>query len=563
VSDGGVQLSDVSDAPRSGALSSAAGSLRDVLRNRGIRRLEIAWALGIAADWAFLVVLLIVVYNAGGALATGILGAVRCAPAIFAAPFATSLLERARGDRVLSAINLIRAGAALATAVVVGLDLPVETVYVLAAVVAAAGALVRPILLALMPALARTPTELVAANVTFSTGEGIGTFVGPVVAGVLVAVTGSATASLLVAAVFATAAAAVTSIDFEHSADARTGSASGSERFRIRDAPRTLRRYRPVSVVLADFTAQTFVRGLLLTFVVVASIELLGMGDSGVGLLNGAIGLGGLVGSLGALALRGGSQLTKVFVLALAGWGSPLLLIAGWPTPALALLAFFIVGVNNALLDVSGFTLVQRGVTNEDRVAVFGVMESIFAIGLLCGSLLAPALLSFFGTRGALAFAGMLLPLLALATWRPIAIGFRRAIGREDRVTRLRRDPLFAPLPLTALDRLAERARPSSFEAGEVLMHEGEPGDDYLVIVSGVVEVTERERLVRTCGPGEGIGEIALVRRIPRTATVRAREHVDVLAVDGATFLSAIAGPAATAAADAQVAARSAASVTP
>jgi len=161
-----------------GTTSAAAAAVREVLGNRSIRRVEIAWTAGTAADWALLVVLLIVAYEAGGALAAGILGAVRVVPAIIAAPFAATLVERYRGDRMLTAINLVRAAGAAATAIVVAAGLPVEATYALAAVVAGAGSLVRPIQSALLPAFARTPRELVAANVASSTGEGIGTFLG-------------------------------------------------------------------------------------------------------------------------------------------------------------------------------------------------------------------------------------------------------------------------------------------------------------------------------------------------------------------------------------------------
>ena len=155
----------------SGHAASTAAAVRGVLRNRSIRRIEIAWTTGTAADWALLVILLVIVYDAGGAPAAGILGAVRVVPGIVAGPFATTLVERYRGDRVLTAINAVRAVAAVATAFVVATELPLELTYVLAAVVAAriAGG---PIQSALLPAFARTPAELVAANVASSTGEG-------------------------------------------------------------------------------------------------------------------------------------------------------------------------------------------------------------------------------------------------------------------------------------------------------------------------------------------------------------------------------------------------------
>jgi len=539
-------------------------ALRDVLRNPSIRRIELGWTIGTAADWAFLVVLLVFVYDAGGTLAVGILGAVRTVPAMFAAPFASTLVHRYRGDRVLTAINVVRCGGAVLTAVAIAADVPITAVYVLAALVAGAGSLVRPIQTALLPAFAQTPRELVASNVASSTGEGIGTFIGPLLAGLVVVGTGSAATSLLVAVTFAGAAAAVTGIRFEHAADARGGGDSGrATGFQLAKALRVLRRYPGPTLVAGDFVAQTFVRGLLTTLIVVSAIELLGMGDSGVGLLNAAIGLGGLAGALSALGLTGGPGLARVFTIALAGWGLPLILIGAWPTAALALVALFATGLSNAVLDVSGFTLVQRGVRNEDRVAMFGVMEGLFGLGLLAGSLVGPALVALLGARGSLAVAGAILPVLALVTWRPIASRVQQSPLLEERLALLRSNPLFAPLPLTALDRLAESAVAVSFAPGEALMREGESGDAYFVIEDGEVEVSAAGRSLGSCGPGDGVGEIALLRRVPRTATVVARTSVQAYAVDAETFLAAVSGQAAAAAAEAVASSRLARSAPP
>src|SRR6187551_310447 len=163
-----------------GAPSSALIAVGDVLHNGAIRRIEIAWTAGMAADGAFLVILLVVAYQAGGAVAAGILGAVRVVPSI----------------------NVVRALGAIVTAAIVAIGLPTELTYVLAAVVAGAGSLVRAIQTALLPAFARSPRELVAANVASSMGEGLGTFIGPLLAGILLATTGSVSASILVAGTF-------------------------------------------------------------------------------------------------------------------------------------------------------------------------------------------------------------------------------------------------------------------------------------------------------------------------------------------------------------------------
>jgi MFS family permease len=538
-------------------LSEAALSLRHVLRNRAIRRIELAWVAGTAADWAFLVALLVVAYDAGGALAVGLLGAARMVPATLTAPLAPTLVERFRGDRALALINLTRFIGALATALVLTIDLPLWITFVLAAVVAGAGALVRPIQLALLPALARSPRELVAANVTSSIGEGIGTFVGPLTAGILVATSGSVAMTVLVAASFGGAAVLLLGIRFEHAEDARGGRTPttwAQSLSRLAGAHRLIARYRPASIVAGDFVAQVFVRGLLLTLTVVAAIELLDMGDSGVGVLNAAFGLGGLLGSLGALALSGG--LVRVFALALVGWGVPLVLIGAWPIAPFAVVALFASGVSNAVLDVSGFTLIQRGVRTEDRTTFFGVMEGAFGLALLLGSLLAPLVADVLGDRGALVATGAILPILAVLTFGPLRRGYRTSTGDEARLALLRDVPLFAPLPLTALERLCEGITTVRFDGGDVLMRQGETGDRYVVIAEGEVDVFEGDRLLRRCGRGEGVGEIALMRSVPRTATVVARTPVTAYAVDAASFLDAMTGPAARAAAEALISTR-------
>jgi MFS family permease len=315
-------------------------------------------------------------------------------------------------------------------------------------------------------------------------------------------------------------------------------------------------RYRAATIVAGDFTAQVFVRGLLITLTVVTAFELLDLGESGVGALTAAFGLGGLVGSLGALSLGGSFALARVFGAALVGWGLPLALIGARPVAALALAALFLSGCSNAVLDVSGFTLVQRGVRTEDRATFFGAMEGTFALALLLGSLAAPALVGALGARGALVAAGLSLPVLAAVTARPIARDYRVATGDEGRLALLRSVPLFAPLPLTALERLCEGISPVVFRQGDLLMRQGEPGDRYLVLADGEVEVLDGDRVLRTCGPGEGVGEIALLRRVPRTATVVASTPVAAYAIDSATFLDAMAGPAARAAAEGVIAGR-------
>ncbi len=539
------------------ARSSAAVAVRDILRNRAIRRIEIAWTAGTAADWAFLVVLLVVAYDEGGTLAVGILGAVRVLPAIVAAPFATSLVGRFRGDRVLTAINVLRCGGAVATACVVAADLPMEIMFVLAGVVAGAGSLVRPIQNALLPALARTPGELVASNVASSVGEGLGTFAGPLLAGALVASTGSVEASVIVAAVFAGAAAAVTGVRFEGDTDARGGAPAATRPgAHLREIPRMLRRYPAATVIVGDFVAQVFVRGVFIALTVAVSIELLGLGEGGVGMLNAAVGLGGLVGALGSLRLAGGARLGSVFVIALAAWGVPLVVMGAWPVAAVALVGLFVTGISNAILDVSGFTLVQRGVGNEDRVTMFAVMEGLFGVGLLLGSLAAPALDALLGTRGALVVAGSGLAALR-APERPDS---QTGLGPRPHV---RGAPRAAPEQRALRPPAADRSRPvvrgddaAGVRAGRGGHAQGRAGRRLRPDRGGTPGGDRRRSHARHARAGRRRGRDRAAPRGPTDGDGHRGNDVVAYTIDAPLFLDAVAGPAAAAAAERLVASR-------
>lgn len=526
-------------------IRSVLGALRQALSNEGIRRLELSWALGVAADTGLLVVLLVVVYLRDGVVAAGILGAVRMVPAVLSGMLSGAILERSRGERVLVVIALIRAATAGLCAVVIATGTPGWPLYALAAIAAAAGAPVRPTQATLMPAVARSPAELVAANMAWSTGEGLASMVGPFVAGLLVAGGRPELGALVAAVTFLAAAVFVARLRFEQARDATGGAGAAAGGLRLLDGIRAWRR-RPVVgwSMLAVFT-QVMTRSLLAPLTVVAAIELLGMGEAGVGLLNAALGLGGLMGAVFAVSLTRTDQLIRTQAAALAYWGLPIALIGLLPFPAVALGAMVVIGVANAVFDVALFTIFQRGTANEERAPVFSVFEGIVGLGAVTGSLLAPVLLAAFAARGALAVTGAILPIVALVIYNRIGRSDRVAVVEEPTLQLLREVPAFAELPLTAFERLSGGMEPLAFEPGETLMREGDPGDRFVVIESGEVEVTADGRPMGRLGRGAGLGEIALLRRSPRTATVTALTPVTAYAIPGSCFIAAVSGPAA------------------
>ena len=543
----------MAEAPQ--ALRSAVAALRQALANDGIRRLGVSWTLGIAADTALVVVTLVTVFNRGGIVAAGLLGAVRMVPAVVAGMLAGAMLERFRGDRILVALGLLRAVSAALIAVAIATAGPtmddhqvtIVLLFVFASVSAAASAPVRPTQVTLMPAIARSPSELVAANTVWSTGEGLGAFGGPFLAGVLMAVGMHAAVAAVAAAAFLVTAVVGAGLRFEQAADASGGGRPTSGGLRLMDGMRAIRNRPVLAWSMLGTYGQVLTRGLLSALVVVAAIELLGMGQSGLGVLSAALGFGGLVGAILALSATRSERLVRTEIIALVFWGLPIALIGLLPLAEVGLAAMVVIGVANATYDVALFTIFQRVASNDDRAPVMSVLEGVIGLGAVSGSLLAPVLLLAFGTRGALVIGGAILPLLAVVMYLRIGHAERITVVNEGLVDLLRRVPAFAELPLTAVERVAVGLVPVATAAGTALMTQGEPGETFIVIASGEVEVSVDGRPIHRLGSGDGVGEIALLRRRPRTATVVAVTDVTGYSVDAATFLAAVAGPAAAA----------------
>jgi hypothetical protein len=292
---------------------------------------------------------------------------------------------------------------------------------------------------------------------------------------------------------------------------------------------------RDLGLITGLYAAQTLVAGALNVLIVVAALELLGLGDPGVGYLNAAVGVGGLAGSAVALGLVARRRLAADFAAGMVLWGLPMVLVALWVEPWFALVALGLLGVGNTLVDVAGVTLLQRSVSDAVLARVFGVLEGLTWGTIALGSILASGLVAWLGPRGAFAAVGAILPTLTVVAWPGLAAVDRRAGPAPEHVDLLRRVPIFAPLPPAALEALASALRPARFAAGEEIVRAGEPGDSFYVVTEGSVEVAGT-----ILGPADSFGEIALLSGGPRTATVRARTDVEALAVDGAAFVDAV-----------------------
>lgn len=540
-------------------LRDSGRALADVFRNPGLRRVQAAFAGSVIGDWAFMVAVSVYAYAAGGATAVGVLAVARYTAAALATPFTSTLADRLPRKHVMIGADILRAGVVGATAVVIAADGPEPLVYALLVTATVCGTPFRPAQAALLPGLARDPGELTAANATASTVESVGFFAGPALGGLLLEFADVEVVVVFNALTFLLSAALVLGVREDRAAVASQGGDESADPgaqpdgflqevaggFRLIGSDRDLR------LLVALFALQCAIAGASAVFVVSIGLALLEIGPSGVGYLDGVTGVGGLLGGLVALPLARRNRLAVDFGAGVLLWGAPLLLIAAWPSIAPAALCFALIGLGNSIVDINAFTIMQRLVPDHVMGRVFGAVESLLIGAMALGALVTPLLIHLLGVRGMLAAVG------GIAS-AGVALGLRGLRRIDERIVPpphldlLRRVPLFAPLPEATLERLAYALHEVRVAAGEMVFRSGETGDRYYVVARGEVSI-----LGRTFGPGEGFGEIALLRDVPRTATATAVTDVSLVTLERGPFVAAVTGHAASAAeADTLIAAR-------
>ncbi len=520
-------------------LGESLAAFRGVFANDNLRRAQLAFAGAVIGQYAYSIAVAVYAYQQGGATAVGVVSFVRLIVAAAVAPLTASLGDRFRRERVMLASDLVRALLVGLAAAAVFADLPALTVYVLATLTTIGGTAFRPAEAALLPTLARTPEELTAANVSSSTFDSLGSFLGPALGGVLLAVSGTGEVFVVMSVCFLWSASFVVRIRPEQASVVEPEGREGDGLRGLVEGFRAIVHEPRLRLLMGLYGAQAVVAGALGVLVVVTALDLLELGSSGVGFLESASGIGSLLGAGLALALVARKKLAADFGLGIVLWGLPLVLLGIFPNTLVALLALGVLGVGNTLVDIAAITLLQRTAPEAVASRVFGVLESTMAASVGIGSVLAPVLVGLFGARTALISTGALLPVLAALRWRQLQAIDEGAKVPQERVDALRRVPFIAPLPLRTIEGLAARLEPVELAAGQTLFERGDKGDRFYVVAAGELEV-ELDGEQRPAGPY--VGEIALLRGVPRTASVSARTAATLWALERADFLGAVTG---------------------
>jgi MFS family permease len=535
--------------------------LAAVVRSPVLRRLELAYLTFAFGEWATWFAVIVYAYGRGGAGEAGIVVFVELAPSIILAPAVAALGDRFARERVLLGTYAAQAALMAMTAIALVTQSAPLVVYGLATVVATLVALSRPIHSALMPEVVDAPDDLTAANVVSGMAESLGSLIGPLGAGVLIGLGGPAAVFTVAAVGNVVGSAAVLGVVRDRAAIRHRQAAApvGPSLERMSGDPTRASRWRATTTelvgglhaILADDRLRavvliaswaTFLVGAMDILYAVLAIELMGLDGGGVGFVGAIGGVGAILGSVTGLLLVGrerlGVSLAASAVLFGAGIATIALATGSFAAAALLVLA----GVGSGLTNVGAQTLIHRLAGDDVMSRVFGVLQGLMMGATALGALAVPLVIALVGNRATFAVAGLSLPFVLVILGRAIIRGDRLDAGRAAELRLLRGIPMLAPLSGPVLERLAAGIVRSSHPAGATVIREGDLGDRFHVVASGTLVVSVAGRETRRLGPGDGFGEIALVRDVPRTATVTAVDEVSLLDIGREPFVEALGG---------------------
>lgn len=531
----------------------------DVFRNRSLRRLNLALAGSVIGDWAQGVAFSVYAYQQGGATMVGAFAVVRYLSAAVFGPLVSVLADRFDRRRLMMISDLARFALALVGALLIFAEAPILAVFALYLLTALGGLVFRPAQSALLPSLATSPGELTAANATSLTIHSMAFFVGPAIAGVLLALTNAGWVFTFNALtflwsswmVFGIHPPAPTPDEIAEGASSASpaGEATGEAAEEVGgglfagvgDGYRTIFGSRHLRLLVLLYVAQTVVAGASAVYEVAIALDLLDLGDSGLGLLGMGLGIGGVAGGALALLMAQRGRLARDFGVGVVLWAAPLLLVSIWPSVVTALVAMAAIGLGNSIVDVNAETIIQRLTPDAVMGRVFGALDSAAVGGMALGSLLMPLLINTIGLRWGLTVIGVVVPLLVLLAMRGLTAIDRVALAPEG-LGLLRRVPMLAVLPESLLERLARTSSMVHVTTGSTVFLQGDHGDRFYVVEQGTLDVLIDGATVAHVGPGESFGELALLRDVPRAATVTAVADSVLRSIDRRHFLPAVTG---------------------
>lgn len=523
---------------------------RRVLRDSRLTRLLAGEFVSSIGDWVYLVAILVLLYErTQDAVLLGIVGAVRVAPYMLLSIPAGIAADRFDRRRILIVTDLARAALMVAMAALILVEADVLAVIAVAIGATCFSAFFGPAMGAFLPTLVRDEADLGPANTAFATLNEVTLIVGPAIGAIVVSTLDLSVAFIVNAVTFVVMAAVMWTLPSTGRTAVGTADEEGADEPGAATAPtfRWQDAVRPLSALAVMDGASSFVFGGVSILTVVIAYELLGSGEAGTGLLNTAVGVGGLVGSLvtGVLVLR--RRLGPPILLGATVLGGGVVVLGLSDSMAISMLAMALASGGALLTEVISTTLLQRIAPDEVRGRAFGVMETIDVAIFAAGSFIIPAATAAFGLEAVMIVGGVgVVIVIAVSVWL-MGDWVTQAPPEDAARSWLARVPAFAGLSPARLEAAERRAAVEAMTAGQVVITQGDEADRFYVIAAGTVEVTQVPEgggpsvVLRRMSRGEAFGEIGLLSGVPRTATVTAVTDGTLLALDREAFLGLVA----------------------
>ena len=518
---------------------------RSALDNKTLVRYTVAFLFTTLSEWAFYIAALVYAFDRGGARAAGFSSVALLLPIALAAPAAGKAAQHRRPDRIRLAAYSVQTLALGSAAIFAFAEAPVAVVVGCCAAAVGAFTFLVPASAVFLPTIVRSAGELTIANVWINSCESVSTLGGSALATALLALQGPALVlaacaalNLMSATITASRRGAVNAMPaaIPHDADSE-----GATRLVLRSIA-ALRERRGALGVLAIAGGQYVLVGSLDLIVVVLAKDELDLGESGPGLLATSIGVGAFVCALVSTFLVRRERLAPLLIGALGIIVITSLVLGLAPALATALVLLPLAGFSRSLLDLTSRMLLQRATPPHEVASIFAAIELFAGVGMLSGSVIAQVLIAAGGVDVALIGTGVFFASLLVLTLRSLRVADDSADIPIVAISLLRMIPTFAPLPPLAVETVARAAVEVPIEAGQVVMSEGDEGDQFYAVADGSYDIAVGGRYVRTVERGDGFGEIALLANVPRTATVTANRVGSLLAIQREPFLAAVTG---------------------
>jgi MFS family permease len=533
-----------------GRLGGWFGGYRSALAARDLRYLFAGLLVSATGSWAYNVALLAFVFDRTHSLSwVGAAGLVRFVPALLLSAYGGVIAERTERVRLMIGADLLCAIWQAGLAIVAASGAPVPLAFVLVVLTASTNVVYSPAVAATVPSVVGE-RDLVAANALNGTIDNLVVIAGPAVGALLLLVGSPAAAFAVNAGSFVVSAALVSRIRARSQPVDVTEQGTAGPFAQMVVGVRTVASLTAARTLVAFCALVSFVYGTDTVLFVGASEHLLGTGPEGFGYLLAGLGVGGVLMAGAVDRVAGARRLAPIIIAGVAGYTLPTVVLALTHSPGLAFASEILRGASTLVVDVLAITALQRAVPPEQLGRVFGVFFAIVLTAISLGTLVAPLIVSAAGLRGAIVT-------LALAPFAVAVLGYpsllgidRRAAARADvlapRVAVLEGLGIFATASRSILERLAAGAVEASFGEGAVIVREGDPAQALYVLVEGEVEVTAAgeaggpQRVLRRMRAPSYFGEIGVLERIPRTATVTAVTPCRCEQIDGDDLLDAL-----------------------